>query len=90
MQRVCYRQVTNINKSLCVHKYIHTNKYIEHLNNNNKHKRNKHIQTIAKDFSRSRESQTPISGTFVRLNVLDYKKAERAIKGGEVIETALN
>ena len=30
------QQITNIKKSL----YVHTNKYIEHLNNNNKHRRN--------------------------------------------------
>ena len=33
------QEIIYINKSLCVHKYIHTNKYIEHLNNNNEHKR---------------------------------------------------
>ena len=77
MPRVCYRQITNINKSLCVHKYIHTNEYIEHLNNNNKHN-NTHIQTIVKDFSRSREREPSISGMFVRLNVFKCKKAEQS------------
>ena len=33
------QQVINVNKSLCVHKHIHTNKYIEHINNNNKRER---------------------------------------------------
>ena len=71
--------VTNINKSLCVHKHIHTNKYIEQLNNNNTciYKRN------AKDFSRSRECEFSISGTFVRLNVLNYKRAEQSVQEGE-------
>ena len=36
------------------------------------------IQTVAKDFSRSREREHSISGTFVRLNVLDYKRAEQS------------
>ena len=31
------QQITNISKRLCVRKYICTNKYIEHLSNNNKH-----------------------------------------------------
>ena len=39
---------------------------------------NMHIQTVAKDFSRSREREPSISGTFVRLNVLDYKRAEQS------------
>ena len=38
---------------------------------------NAHIQTVAKDFSRSREREPSISGTFVRLNVLDYKRTEQ-------------
>ena len=33
---------------------------------------------VAKDFSRSRERETSISGTFVRLNVVDYKRAEQS------------
>ena len=35
----------------------------------------KYIQMVATDFSRSRENEPSISGTFVRLNVLDYKRA---------------
>ena len=38
---------------------------------------NTHIQTVAKDSSRSRELEPSISGMFVRLNVLDYKRAEQ-------------
>ena len=38
---------------------------------------NTHIQTVVTDFSRSREREPPISGTFVRLNVLEYKRAEQ-------------
>ena len=37
---------------------------------------NTHIQTVAKDFSRSREWEPSITEAFVRLNVLDYKRAE--------------
>ena len=33
---------------------------------------------VAKDFSRSREQEPSISGRFVRLNVLDYKRAEQS------------
>ena len=36
---------------------------------------NAHIQTVAVDFSRMREQESSILRTFVRLNVLDYKKA---------------
>ena len=76
------QHVININESLCIHKYIHTNKYIEHQNNNNKHERktccHTYIQTVVKDFSRSRECENSISETFVRLNMLDYKKAEQS------------
>ena len=39
---------------------------------------NTHIQTVGKNFSRSRERELSISGTFVRLNVLDYKGAEQS------------
>ena len=35
---------------------------------------NGHIQTVTKDFSKRREQEPSISGTFVRLNMLDYKK----------------
>ena len=35
---------------------------------------NAHIQTVAVDFSRRQEQEPYISRTFVRLNVLDYKK----------------
>ena len=43
------------------------------------------IQTVATDFSRSRERKPFISGTFIRRNVLDYKRAEE-----EIVETALS
>ena len=36
---------------------------------------NAHIQTVAVDFSRGREQESSISKTFIRLNVLNYKKA---------------
>ena len=48
---------------------------------------NTYIQTVAKDFSRSRERQPSISGTFVRLNTLDYKR-EQSDHEREVIEAA--
>ena len=34
-----------------------------------------HIQTAAEDFSRRREQEPSIPRTFVRLNVLDFKRA---------------
>ena len=37
---------------------------------------NTHIQTVAKDFSSSREREPSIS--FVRLNLLNYKRAEQS------------
>ena len=39
---------------------------------------NMYIQTVAKAFSRSGEREAFISGTFVRLNVLNYKRAEQS------------
>ena len=39
---------------------------------------NAHIQTDAIDFFRRREQKPSISRTFVRLNVLDYKKTEQS------------
>ena len=39
---------------------------------------NAHIQTVALDFFRSREREPSISETVVRLNVLDYKRAEQS------------
>ena len=39
---------------------------------------NMYIQKVAKDSSKSRERESSISETFVRLNVLDYKKAEQS------------
>ena len=48
-----------------------------------------HIQMAAKDFSRSREREPSISGTSVRLNVLDYKRAEQSDQKRDVVETAL-
>ena len=46
------------------------------------------IQTVAKDFYRSREHEPSISGTFVRLNVCDYKRAEQSDHDSEVVEPA--
>ena len=51
---------------------------------------NMHIQTVAKGFSRSRKREPFNSRTFVRLNVLDYKRAEQSEQGREVVETALS
>ena len=51
---------------------------------------NMHIQTIATDFSRNREREPSNLGTFVRLNVLDYKRGEQVIKEAEVVEAALS
>ena len=45
---------------------------------------NAHVQTDAKDFSRSRKLS--ILGTFDRLTVLGYKRAEQSNREGEVIE----
>ena len=47
-----------------------------------------HIQTVATDFSRSRKREPSSSGTFDRLNVLDYKRAEQSGRVREVVETA--
>ena len=49
---------------------------------------NTHIQTVSTDFSRSRGREPSNSGTFVRLNVLDYKSAEQSDQEREVVETA--
>ena len=62
---------------------LYTNKCNEHEANNNKHEKkacmeNAHIQTVAKDFSRRREFELYISRTSVRLNLLDYKRAEQS------------
>ena len=51
---------------------------------------NKYIQTVVKDISKSRAREPSISGTFIRLNLLDYKKAEQSDHEREVIETALS
>ena len=51
---------------------------------------NTYILTVAKDFCRSRERAHSISGTFVRLNVLDYKRAEQSDHKREVIEATLS
>ena len=47
---------------------------------------NTHIQMVATDSCGSREREHSNSGTFVRLNALDYKRAEQ----GEVFELALS
>ena len=39
---------------------------------------NMHIHPATKDLSRSQEREPSISETFVRLNVLDYKRAEQS------------
>ena len=40
---------------------------------------NSHIQTVIKDFSRSREREPSLSVTLIRLNMFDYyKKAEQS------------
>ena len=39
---------------------------------------NTHIQTVTKDFSRRREREPSIWGMFVKLNALDYKRAEQS------------
>ena len=75
---------------------VYTNTYTLMINasntkaNNNKHeeKTNRHIQTVATDFSRSRESEHSNSGMFIRLNVVDYKRAEQSDQGREVVEIA--
>ena len=51
---------------------------------------NMYIQKAVKDFSRSREQEPSISGTFIRLNELDYKRAEQSDHKTEVVEIALN
>ena len=43
-----------------------------------------------KDFSRSRERELCISGTFIRLDELDYKMAEQSDRHAGVFETALS
>ena len=46
---------------------------------------NTHIQTVATGFSRSREREPSNSGTFVRLNVPNYKRAEQSDQEREVL-----
>ena len=70
---------------------VYTNPYTLIINasntkhNNNEHKRDMHdnmdIQTVATNFSRSREREPSNSETFVRLIVLAYKKAEQSDQG---------
>ena len=66
---------------------IHTNKYIEHdlskpitrsirKKGTDKYE-NAHIQAVAIEFSRRREREHSTSRTFVRLKVLDYKRARQ-------------
>ena len=50
---------------------------------------NTYIQTVVKDFPRNREHKPSISRTIVRLNVLDYKRAEQSDPMREVVDTAL-
>ena len=62
---------------------MHTNKYIKHQSQQQYARgkymyENAHIQTVAKDFSTRRELELSISRTFVRLNVLDYERAEKS------------
>ena len=51
---------------------------------------NTHIQTVATDFSRSRQREPFNSGTFVGLNVLNYKRDEQSGHRRELVETALS
>ena len=53
-----------------------------------RHSWQQHIQTVAKDFSRGREQEPYISETFIRLNVLDYKRTEQSDRNTEVVVTA--
>ena len=46
--------------------------------------------TVATDFSRIREHEPSNSGTFVTLNMLDYKRVEQSDHGREVVETAFS
>ena len=48
---------------------------------------NTYIQKVA--IVNSREREPSISATFVRLNVLDYKRAEQSDHKKDVVETAL-
>ena len=51
---------------------------------------NAYIQTVANDFSRNRERLSSISGAFVRVNVLDYKRAEQSDQRRRSIDIALS
>ena len=51
---------------------------------------NTHIQTVAVEFSRMHEQVLSISGTFVRQNVLGYKRTRQSDQFAEVIEVALS
>ena len=55
-----------------------------------KQRDNTHIQTVATDFSSSRQREPFNSGTFIRLNVLDYKRAKQNDQERQVVETALS
>ena len=50
---------------------------------------NAHKQTVEKDSSRRQELELSISRTYVRLNVLVYKKVKWSDQRAVVIQTAL-
>ena len=75
-----------------VHKHIHTNKYIEHLNNNNKHERKTCMKTriykrLQKTSLETKSKNLPFRER--SLNVLDYKRAEQSDHKRKVVEAAL-
>ena len=65
------RRTFFVDVCMCVHKYI------EHLNQQQEGKKDEdaHIQTVEVDFSRRREQEPSFLRTFIRLIVLNYKRA---------------
>ena len=51
---------------------------------------NTHIQTVATYSSRSRQCEPSNSGTFVKLNGLDYKRPKQTDHEEVVVDTALS
>ena len=83
-----------ITQQAAMYTKIHTNKYIEHLNQaqqalGKEMYENSHIQTVSTDLSRRREQKPSTSRTFVRLNVLDYKRARQSRRESVLIQSAL-
>ena len=72
------QQVTNVNKSLRVHTHIHTNKYIEHLNNNNKHEIQTCMTTRIYKLSQKTSLEADNANLPFRQCSLDYKRAEQS------------